>query len=123
MKLTIDIGSDEEMRKEILHMVAVQIKKITGDEIRKIAQDHLQQVNVAAKITNAIKDTLNRQMDFMLRGYGDLVIKQELEKKFVSWIEKNFNTYFDEKVKGYVKNYIEEKASSFQDFLNIIKKK
>jgi hypothetical protein len=122
MKITIDIGSDEELRKEILHMVSVQIKKTTGEEIKKMAQDYLSQVNVAAKITSAIKDTLNKQIDFMIRGYGDMAIKQELEKKFSTWIEKNFNTYFDDKVKGYIKNYIEDKTTSFQDFLNTIKK-
>lgn len=122
MKLTIEIGQDEELRKEILHMVAVQIKKVTGDEIRQMAQQYLAQVNVASKVTSAIKDLLNKQIDFVVRGYGDVVIKQEMEKKFTDWIEKNFVSYFNQHAKEFIRSYIEEKTTTIQDFLNLIKR-
>ena len=122
MKLTIEIGQDEELRKEIIHMVAVQIKKITGDEIRQMAQQYLSQVNVAAKVTSSIKDLLNKQIDFVMRGYADMSIKQELDKKFTDWIEKNFVTYFNQHAKDFIRAYIEEKTTNIQDFLNLIKR-
>ena len=122
MKLTIEVGQDEELRKEILHLVAVQIKKVTGEEIRKMAQDYLAQVNVAAKVTSSIKDLLNKQIDFVIRGYGDVAIKQEMEKKFTDWIEKNFVSYFNQHAKEFIRSYIEEKTTTIHDFLNLIKK-
>lgn len=122
MKLTIEIGQDEELRKEIMHLVAVQIKKVTGDEIRQMAQEYLSQVNVAAKVTSTIKDLLNKQIDFVIRGYGDMTIKQEMDKKFTDWIDKNFVTYFNQHAKDFIRSYIEEKTTSIQDFLNLIKK-
>ena len=122
MKLTIDIGQDEELRKEILHLIAVEIKKITGEEIKKMAQEYLSQVNIAAKATSAIKEALNKQIDFIVKGYGDISIKHEMEKKINDWIEKNFASYFNQNVKGFIKGYVEEKVGTIQEFLDLVKR-
>ena len=117
MKLTVEIGRDEELR-----LIQVEIRKITGDEIKKMAQEYLAQVNIAAKATSAIKDALNKQIDFLVKGYGDLSIKHEMEKKINDWIDKNFAAYFNQNVKGFIKGYVEEKVSTIQEFLDLVKK-
>lgn len=69
MKLTFQIGRDEELRKDIIKLVQREIKSITDDEIRKMCQDHFNNVNVAAKVTATIKDLLNKQIDFLVRFF------------------------------------------------------
>ena len=61
MKLTIDIGEDEQLRKEILLLVATQIKKLTGDEIKKMVREQLSQIDMSSKVVSAIKDYIKEK--------------------------------------------------------------
>ncbi len=122
MKLTIEIGRDEELRKEILHLIRVEIQKITNDEIKSMAKEYLTQVNITAKATNAIKELLNKQLTSILQGYGELSIKKEVETKINEWFDKNFVSYFNQNIKGFIKEYIEGKVNTIQEFLALSKK-
>jgi len=121
MKLTIEVGQDEELRKEILKMIQTEIRRITGDQIKEMTMEFLNQTNVAAKATSAVKEFVNKQLDFFIRGYGDMVVKQEMNKKMEDWINKNFQTYFDQNVKAYIETFIGGKVKSMTDFMEMLK--
>lgn len=120
MKLTVNIGRDEDLRKEIIKLVQREIKNVTDEEIRRMAQDHLNNVNVAAKVTSTIKDLLNKQIDFLVRGYGDAVIKQRMEEKMNEWIESRFEKWFDSNAKGFIKSYLEDKVKTLKEFFELV---
>jgi len=120
MKLTVNIGRDEELRKEIIKLVQREVKNITDEEIRRMAQDHLNNVNVAAKVTSTIKDLLNKQIDFLVRGYGDSVIKQQMEEKMNEWIEKSFEKWFNTNAKGFIQSYLEDKVKTLKEFFELL---
>ena len=120
MKLTIEIGRDDELRKEILKLVKREISNISMDEIRKMTEDYLQNVNVAAKVTSTIKDLLNKQVDYLTKGYGEMVVKQQMDKRMDEWLEKNFKNYFEEKCKPFIRDYLDSKAESFGAFVKLV---
>lgn len=119
MKLTVNIGRDEELRKEIIKLVQREIRNVTDEEIRRMAQDHLNNVNVAAKVTSTIKDLLNKQIDFLVRGYGDAVIKQRMEEKMNEWVESKFEKWFSSNAREFIRLYMEDKVKTLKEFLEL----
>lgn len=120
MKLTVQIGRDEELRKEILNLVHREIQNITNEEIRNMAQNHLNSVNIAAKVTSTIKDLLNKQIDFLVRGYGDTVIRQRMEEKMTEWVQNSFERWFDTNAKQFIRSYLEDKVKTIKEFFELM---
>lgn len=85
MKITIEVGQDAELRKQILEIVANQVKKVAGEEIKELVKSHLQQINIASKVASSIKDLVNRQIDMAIRGYGSIVVQQLMDSRMKEW--------------------------------------
>jgi hypothetical protein len=96
---------------------------MTSGEIRNMAKEHLESINVAEKVVSAMKDLVNRQIDSMVRGYGNSVIKSEVEAKITEWMEKNFESFFSNRCSAFVREYLEGKTTSFKNFLETIDKR
>lgn len=122
MKLTVQIGRDEELRQEVLKLVKREIKQISDGEIHKMARDYLNDVNISAKVTNTIKDVVNKQIDFLVRGYGDVTIRQKMNGKMNHWVENNFEKWFSGNAKEYIRNYLDGKVQSFKEFTQLLDK-
>lgn len=100
MKITIEVGQDAELRKQILEIVATQVKKIAGEEIKELVTTHLQQINIAAKVSSALKDLVNRQINFAIQGYGSMMVQQLLNNHLENWSDGK------EKIEGHIKKAV-----------------
>jgi len=123
MKITLELGQDEELRKEVMRIIREEIKRMSNDEIRKIIIEYVKETDIPAKVVSAAKDFVNKQLDMFMKGYGSMTIRQELDKKIENWLSSNLENYFDKNVRQFVKLYVEDKAQSFKDFISSLGKK
>lgn len=87
MKITIEVGQDAELRREILKIISDHVRRITGDEIKKMVSGYLSQVDIAAKVSGALKQTVNWHIEQAVRGYGNTMVKQVLDTRLKDWLE------------------------------------
>ena len=128
----VEIARDEEFREEIKKLIRREIRDITSDEIRKMATEHLQSLNIAQKISALLTDLVHRQVSALSVGYGKTQIEEQIRKllgdKINEWLGSEFKKLFDEKITVFIRDYLEGKVATMRasmkslgDFINLVK--
>ena len=121
MKLTVEIGRDEELREKILGLVRSEIRSITGEEIREIVKKQMDEQNISARVVSAFKDLVNHQIDSFKSGYGRMAAEDLIKIKFQEVIDKSFESFFQKQCIPFLRNYIKKNLESVSGTINIVK--
>jgi uncharacterized protein YbcC (UPF0753/DUF2309 family) len=118
MQILVEIAKDEEFREEIKKLIRREIRDITSDEIRKMAAEHLQTLNIAQKVSAALTDLVSRQVSAMTTSYGKKQIEEQVKKllgdRVTEFISSEFKKLFDEKITVFIRDYLEGKVATMR---------
>lgn len=112
MKITLEVGKDEELRTEILKLIRSEARNITGEEIREIVKTCMLEQNIPARVISAFKDLVNSQIKQFESGYGKIQANEILKNKFSEIVDKQFNDFFKQQCIPYLQNYIKNNLLS-----------
>jgi hypothetical protein len=106
MKVTFEVGRDEELRKELLELIRSEVRSITGQEIRDIAKEYMAELNVAGKVSSVFKELVNSHLDDMARSYGRLLVNDIIEARFKEVVDIRFEAFFKERCIPFLQEYL-----------------
>jgi len=121
MKLTVEIGRDEELRKEIINLIRTEIRNISGEEIREMVKQCMNEQNIPARVVSAFKDLVTAELDRFSRGYGRMTAEKIIKDKFQDIVENHFDSFFEKKAMPFLKDYVTNNLESISGTVNIIK--
>jgi hypothetical protein len=122
MKLTLDIGRDEELRQEILKLIRTEVRSITGEEIRELVKQQINEQNIPARVVAAFKDLVNAQINMFKSTYGRMAAEDILKAKFQEVVDKNFESFFQKQCIPFLTNHIKNNfANTLNSIQNIMK--
>lgn len=106
MRVTFEVGKDEQLRKELLELIRAEVRNITGQEIRELAREYMAELNVAGKVSSVLKELTNQHLEDMARSYGRLLVNDLMEAKFKEIVDTRFESFFQERCMPFLKEYL-----------------
>jgi predicted metal-dependent peptidase len=126
MKVTFEVGRDEELRKDLLDIIRTEVRSITGQEIRDMVREHLQASDVAARVASAFKELVNTQITNFTKGYGRQIAEQMFASKLDELATKQIAELFEKRAPAFVQKYVNDNLTTLSGaaakFAALIKK-
>jgi hypothetical protein len=121
MKLTLELGRDDELRNEVLGMIRAEVRNLTGEEIRSLVKQSINEQNIPSRVVAAFKDLVGAQIEAFRSGYGRLAAEDIIKVKFDEVVAKHFETFFQKQCIPFLTDYVKNKLESMGSSVNLIK--
>ena len=121
MKITLELGRDEELRQEVLNMIRVEVRNITGLEIRELVKEHINEQNIPARVVAAFKDLVVREIEQFKNGYGRMSAEDIIKAKFEEVVQQRFEAFFKQQCVPFLANYVKTRLEGLSGPINLVK--
>lgn len=121
MKLTLDVGRDEELREDILKLIRSEVRAVTGEEIRELVKQYMNQQNIPVRVVSAFKDLVNSQINQFKSGYGRMAAEDMIKAKFQEIVDKHFEVFFQKQCIPFLADYIKKNLESISGTINLVR--